>query len=76
MQSNNEEKKAVYVGSGTQKTPNDVEILVYVDDLTAHIKETAKGRKIAVLMLSKRKESGKYGETHTLRIKFKPETNE
>ena len=73
---NNTEKKAFYVGSGTQKNPNEIEILIYVDELTAHIKETAKGRKIAVLMLSKRKEAGQYGETHTLRIKFKPESHE
>lgn len=73
---NNTEKKAVYVGSGTQKSPNEVEILLYVDELTAHIKETAKGRKIAILVLSKRKEAGQYGETHSLRIKFKPENHE
>ena len=73
---NNTDKKAVYVGSGTQKSPNEIEILIYMDDLTAHIKETAKGRKIAVVMLSKRKEAGQYGETHTLRIKLKPEGHE
>lgn len=72
----NTEKKTVYVGSGTQKSPNEIEILIYVDELTAHIKETAKGRKIAVLTLSKRKDAGQYGETHTLRIKFKPDNHE
>jgi hypothetical protein len=73
---NNNESRSIYVGSGKQTSPNDIEVLIYPDDLREHIKETAKGRRIAVLILSKRKEAGAYGETHTLRIKLKKQEDE
>lgn len=63
------EKKPIYVGSGTQKFPDSIELVIYPDEIHGHIQETAKGKKIVKLVLSKRKTASEYGETHTIKIK-------
>lgn len=75
MSSSNQENKPQYVGTGTQKGDNKIEILLYPDQIKDAIRESAKGKKICVLILTKRKEKGTYGETHSLIIKTQP-TNE
>ena len=63
------EKKPIYVGSGTQKFPDSIELVLYPDEIQEHIQVTSKGKKIVKLILSKRKSASGYGETHTIKIK-------
>jgi capsule polysaccharide export protein KpsC/LpsZ len=68
-----EEKKTVYVGTGTQKQPELIEVIIYTDEIKDHIRQSKRGRFFIVLNVWKRKTAGEYGETHNLTLQNKKE---
>ena len=63
------EKENVYCGSGKQIRPDLIELVIETEQLKDYIKESRSGKLYVVCELWKRKEEGKYGKTHSIKIK-------
>ena len=69
----------IYVGSGKSFGQyGDISISICISDIDKDKFQTAKsGKKYLNIVCSKRKEKGKFGETHTIYLnEWKPENNE
>ena len=64
----NNEQNTVYVGTGTQKNPELIEVVIFVDELAGHVKTSKRGRNYIQLNVWKRKTATEYGETHSIAL--------
>lgn len=63
------EKETIYCGSGKQIKPELFEVMIDLDAIKDYIKTSRAGKTYVVCELWQRKQMGKYGETHTLKVK-------
>jgi hypothetical protein len=70
------ENKTIYAGTGTQKQPELIEIVIFTDEIQKAIKQSKRGRNFVVLNLWKRKTAGEYGETHNVTLPNEKPNNE
>lgn len=65
----NNEKENLYCGSGKRIKPELFEVVIDYETLKDYVKQSRSGKLYVVCELWERKHMGKYGETHSLKIK-------
>ena len=65
----NNQNQTIYCGSGKQIRPDLIELVIETEQLKDYIKESRSGKLYVVCELWKRKDAGKYGETHSIKVK-------